>query len=139
MQCSLCMCPLKLTLFLSEILLPCESNLENKRIRQHTVHGKFPDQVNQPGKQAKFNSYPLLNEKIPSLPAQRIAYHEFYDIQREIEDEVIKPDHPSPTPSNPFNGSKTPICIDCNQGGNLLEMEDQKLSIPFKSIEMNMK
>lgn len=125
MQCSLCMCPLKLTLFLAKVLLPCKSNLEHKTIPQTAAHRKVPSHVKQ---LKKAKSYPLLNEKIPSLPAESIAYHELYDIQWDIEYDVIEPDHPSPTPSNPFDCSKTPVSIHCYQGGNLLKMDDQKFS-----------
>lgn len=42
MQSSLCMCPLKLTLFLPKVLLSCESNLHNKEINQEQLITKTP-------------------------------------------------------------------------------------------------
>lgn len=57
-------------------------------------------------------SYPLLYNKIPCPTAQSIAYNELYQIKWKVKDDVIKPDYTSPTPSNPFNSSKAPICID---------------------------
>lgn len=57
------------------------------------------------------NSYPLLNNKIPSSSTQHIANEELYQIKWDVKDDVVKPDHTSPTPSNPFNCSKAPICV----------------------------
>lgn len=65
-------------------------------------------------------SYPLLDNKIPGLPTQSIAYEELNEIKWDVEDDVVKPDHTGPTPPNPFNCSKTPVCINGNQSSNLL-------------------
>lgn len=65
--------------------------------------------------------YPLLDDELPSFPTQSIAYKEFDDIEWEVEYEVVKPNDPSPAPSDAFNGSKAPISIYRNQCGNLHE------------------
>lgn len=65
--------------------------------------------------------YPLLNDKIPRLPAQSISGEELNKIKWDVEDEIVKPDHTSPTPSNSFNCSKAPVRIDSNQCSNLFK------------------
>ena len=72
----------------------------------------------------QWDAYPLLNNKIPGPATQSIANEELDEIKWDIEDYVIEPDHTSPTPSNPFNCSKAPICIDRNYCGNLLAVKD---------------
>lgn len=62
----------------------------------------------------QWDAYPLLNNKIPGPATQSIANEELDEIKWDVEDYVIEPDHTSPTPSNPFNCSKAPICIDSN-------------------------
>lgn len=68
-------------------------------------------------------TYSLLKNKIPSPPTKSITDQEFDDIQREIENDVIEPDHPCPTPSNSFNCREAPVCIHRDQSGNLLQMK----------------
>lgn len=116
MQCSLCMCPLKFSLFLTKIFLPCEGNLHYKR-----KHIKVRGNKKQGTKLVamRCNSYPLLNDKIPGPPTKSIADEELNEIKWNVEDDVVKPDYTSPTPSNSFNSRKFPVCIDCNQSSNL--------------------
>lgn len=62
----------------------------------------------------------MLNEKIPGLPAQDISDEEFEKIKWDVAYNVIEPDYPSPSPSDPFYCSKIPVAINSNQGSNLL-------------------
>lgn len=120
MQCSLCVCPLKLTLFFAKVLLPCECNLQVKetnevRATSSTCHDVIT------ANWSCFNLYPLLDDKIPSLSTQSITNDELDEVKRDVEYKIVQPYNTSPTPSNPFNSSKAPICIDSYQGGNLQE------------------
>ena len=124
MKSPLCMCPFKFAFFPSEVLFPCKSNLKNKdstlEIMQQMLN--YSIQV------YKYSTYPLFNNKIPSPSTQGISNNELDEIKWNIKDEVIKPHHTSPTPSNPFNCSKTPICINCNQCCYLLIKEDGQVT-----------
>uniref|UniRef100_J3MJ56 Uncharacterized protein n=1 Tax=Oryza brachyantha TaxID=4533 RepID=J3MJ56_ORYBR len=40
-------------------------------------------------------SYPLLKNKIPCLPTQRVADQELDDVQWQVKDDVVKPDTPA--------------------------------------------
>ena len=47
--------------------------------------------------------YPLLNDQIPCFPTQSISDEELDDIEREVEDDVVKPHNTSPAPPNAFD------------------------------------
>lgn len=72
-----------------------------------------------------FFTYPLLNNKIPSPPTKGVSDEELNKIKWDVTDKVIKPNDTSPTPSDPFNSSKAPICIDSNYSSNLLRIRDR--------------
>jgi len=62
---------------------------------------------------SKCNS--LLNDKIPSFPAQSISDEELEDIKWEVKDEIVEPHNTSPAPSNAFDRSEPPVSVHSNQ------------------------
>ena len=60
-------------------------------------------------------SYSLLNDKIPSFPAQSISDEELEDIKWEVKDEIVEPHNTGPAPSNAFDWSETPVSVHSNQ------------------------
>lgn len=125
MQCSLCMCPLKLSLFLAKIFLPCECNLHYNKKREgqpRSIHMQRTRRIVLQNPEKKTGAsllYPLLDHKIPSLSTQSISDEKLEQVKWEIEYKVVQPYDTSPTPPNSFDCCKAPICIHCYQGGNL--------------------
>lgn len=64
--------------------------------------------------------YSLLNDKIPSFPIHGIVDNKLYNIKWDVPNKVVKPNHTSSTLCNSFNSCKPLVCIDINQGSNLL-------------------
>lgn len=64
-------------------------------------------------------TYPLLKDEIPCSSTQSVTDEELEDIQRKVEDNVVKPDDTSPAPSNALDRSKCPVGIYSNQRSDL--------------------
>ena len=75
----------------------------------------------------QLSSYPLFNDKIPSLSAQGVSGEELDKVQWNIEDKVVKPNHACPTPSNSFNRRKAPVCVNSYQCSNLFMKENWQI------------
>lgn len=89
---------------------------KNKEIDQHYAesylinHNKSP-LVNQ--------MYLIFEQIIPALSTQSISNDKLENVEWDVENDTVKPNNSSPSPSNAVDPCKPPVCVDGNHCSHL--------------------
>ncbi|GER29422.1 ATP-dependent RNA helicase DBP7 [Striga asiatica] len=118
-KCSLSLCPLKFTIFFTEILLLCKCNLKKGAIKEKVHKIKWK-------KKRGDLSICDINRTLCSITRSQALPLNAYLMKNLMKS---KPDNAGPTPPYPFNRAKTPVCIDSNQCSNLPFNKKRKLKL----------
>lgn len=65
-------------------------------------------------------SHLVLKHVVPGLAGQSKSDDELEDIEREVGNDAVNPDHSCPSPPNAMDPGKAPVCIHSNDSGNLI-------------------
>ena len=69
----------------------------------------------------------ILGNIIPCPATQKISNAEFKKIQRNVENDAVKPNDTSPAPPNTSHPCKAPVCINSYECGNLRDTRENKI------------